>query len=77
MRKARNIKEVCVTIRMLLLFILSASTPPNRESRNIGIELKNPTSPNKKAELVSLKTSQLWAVACTQVPIKETNMLSQ
>jgi hypothetical protein len=71
---ARSIKIVWVNIRIFLLFSRSAKTPPNNDRRNIGIELKKPTSPKRKAELVNSKTSQLWATCWIQVPIKETNI---
>ena len=52
-KKADNIKAVWVKMSIFLLFTLSARTPPNKESINIGIEPKKPTIPNSKAELVS------------------------
>lgn len=59
--KASIIKAHCVQIRIFFLFIRSAMTPAKRENKNTGIEPKNPTRPSRNAELVSSKTSQLWA----------------
>jgi MFS family permease len=60
-KKAESMKAAWVKINIFLLFTRSAKTPPNRESTKIGIDPKNPTTPRRKAELVSWKTSQLWA----------------
>ena len=76
-KKADSIKAAWVKISIFLLLTLSAKTPPNRESTNIGIEPKKPTTPKRKAELVKANTNQLCATICIQVPTKDTNMPNQ
>ena len=69
---ASSIKDVWVIISRILLFALSARTPPNRESRNMGMAPKKPTSPKRNAEFVNWNTNQLRATDCIQVPVRET-----
>src|SRR6516162_8880072 len=47
----------------------SATTPPIKENRKIGISPRKASSPSMNADLESSNTSQLWASFCIHVPI--------
>ena len=56
--KAKIIAPVWVNMMNFRFFTRSANTPAGREKKRIGSPAKALTAPNRKGELVSLKTSQ-------------------
>ena len=68
---ASNIMADCVTSSSFRLFTRSAITPPKSVNKRNGIEPANPTTPSQNAELVSVSTSQPWAIFCIHVPMLE------
>src|SRR5665213_2525447 len=70
--KARIIMTDCVTSSSLRLSTRSATTPPNKVNTRNGIDPAKLTTPSQNAELaVSVRTSQLCATFCIQVPMLE------
>jgi hypothetical protein len=63
--------QTWVTRKMVFLFHLSAATPPTGDRMKVGIWLANPTTPSRTGDPVRRYTSQLVAMRCIQVPIKD------
>ncbi|MNS22672.1 hypothetical protein D3C72_544730 [compost metagenome] len=58
-------------IRMARLSSRSAAVPPAIESKSIGTPEAKLITPSISAELVSVVTTQLWAIICIHVPVIE------
>jgi hypothetical protein len=74
---AWSANAVCVATISRRLGSRSLITPPNTERKSIGRNWSALIAPSLKGELVSSRTSQDWPSDCIQVPMSETNWLTQ
>ena len=72
MTKAWSMKAICVTIITRRLGRRSTRAPPAREKSSTGRNCRVLINPSRKGEVVRLRISQDWPMACIQVPISET-----
>ena len=71
---ASTAAELCVQISVRRLSRRSAITPPHTPNSSMGRNCRATISPRAEpavARPVSSSTSQLWAVVCIHVPLRE------
>ncbi|AGY54487.1 hypothetical protein BRDCF_p1860 [Bacteroidales bacterium CF] len=63
--------STCALLMIAMRSYLSVITPVNGVSMNVGICVVKPTSPSRKTDPVSLYISQLSAMFCIHVPMRD------